>query len=76
MLYEIIGWGGTAAILLAYFLVSIEKLSPKSKEYQLLNLIGAIGIIINSGVHRAIPSVGLNIVWLLIAVYGLAKSKK
>lgn len=76
MLYEIIGWIGTIAILAAYLLVSTKKLSPDSREYQLLNLTGAIGIIINSGVHGAIPSVGLNVVWLLIAVYGLVKVVK
>jgi hypothetical protein len=76
MFYEIIGWIGTAAILLAYFLVSTGKLSAKSKEYQLLNLLGALGVIINSGIHKAIPSVGLNVVWLTIATYGLLKSFK
>ncbi len=75
MIYEIIGWGGTGAILLAYLLVSTGKIASSSKKYQLLNLFGAIGIIINSGIHGAIPSVGLNIVWFLIAVYGLIKAK-
>lgn len=76
MFYEIIGWGGTGAILLAYLLVSTGKLPSNSRRYQLLNLFGAIGIIINSEIHGATPSVGLNIVWLLIALYGLAKAKK
>lgn len=76
MIYEIIGWVSTISILFAYFLVSNRKLLPTSKEYQFLNLVGAIGIIINSVVHRAIPYVGLNSVWLLIAVYGLVKAFK
>lgn len=75
MLYEVIGWVGTFAILAAYFLVSTKKLSPSSKKYQLLNLFGALGIIINSFVHAALPTVGLNAVWLLIAAYGLIKAK-
>ena len=75
MIYEIIGWGGTGAILLAYLLVSTGKIDSSSKKYQLLNLFGAIGIIINSGIHGAIPSVGLNIIWFLVAVYGLIKAK-
>ena len=73
MLYEIIGWAGTLSILLAYLLVSIKKLSVEDKRYQILNVVGAIGIIINSGVHSAIPSVGLNVVWLSIALYGLTR---
>lgn len=74
MLYNIIGWAGAALILLAYLLVSTRKLSSVSKQFQWLNLFGAIGIIINSSVHRAFPSVGLNVVWAVIAVYGLVKS--
>lgn len=71
MIYEIIGWGGTLAILLAYLLVSTKKIASDSKEYQMLNLFGAVGIIINSGYHGAIPSVGLNIAWLAISIFAL-----
>jgi len=76
MLIEIVGWVGTVAILFAYFLVSARKITPNSKKYQLLNLFGAMGIIINSAIHHAIPSVGLNTMWLLIAVYALIKPQK
>jgi hypothetical protein len=73
MLYDIIGWGGATLILAAYFLVSTKKLQPTSKEFQLLNLFGAIGIVVNSLHYRAFPSVGLNAVWILIALYVLVK---
>lgn len=76
MIYELLGWGGALTILLAYFLVSTRTISPDSKEYQLLNIFGAIGIIINSAIHGAIPSVGLNVVWLSIALYALLKVVK
>ena len=76
MFYEVIGWMGTLAILLAYFLVSFRKISSGSKEYQLLNLFGAMGIILNSAIHRALPSVGLNAAWLLIALFALYKMMK
>jgi hypothetical protein len=73
MLYEIIGWAGTLAILFAYFLLSFHKISSNSKEYQLLNLFGAMGIIVNSAIHGALPSVALNTAWLIIAMYALYK---
>ncbi len=76
MVYEIVGWAGTFVILLAYFLVSTKKLSADDKRYQILNVVGAVGIIINSGVHGTIPSVGLNTAWLLIGLYGLIKVAK
>ncbi len=40
----------------------------------MINVIGALGIIVNSAVHMAVPSVALNVAWLLIALYGLVKA--
>lgn len=74
MIYEIVGWLGTISILLAYFFVSTQRVAPSSRTYQFLNLFGAVGIMINAVVHSALPSVGLNIIWFLIALYGLIKS--
>lgn len=76
MLYEIIGWIGTACILTAYFAVSTGRTKPNSKMYQCMNVVGSMGIIVNSLVHSAIPSVGLNIIWLGIALYGLLNTSK
>lgn len=71
MIYEIVGWVGAFAILLAYFLVTIKRLDSWDIRYQALNAAGALGIVINSLVHGALPSVGLNLVWLAIAIFGL-----
>ncbi|MGA2910519.1 MAG: hypothetical protein ABSE04_01820 [Candidatus Microgenomates bacterium] len=76
MLIEVVGWIGTALILAAYLLVSIKKIGPTSKTYQSLNLFGAIGVGVNSLVHRALPSVGINFAWMLIAIYALVRSRK
>jgi len=76
MIYDIVGWLGAVLILIAYYLVSVKKLLPASKEFQLLNLFGAIGIVVNSMVYRALPSAVLNTIWALIAFYGLFKAIK
>lgn len=75
MVYDVIGWGAIL-ILLAYFLVSTKKLLPTSRTFQLLNLFGAISIVINSLHYQAFPSAGLNAAWTLIALYGLTRSFK
>ncbi|HVX47883.1 MAG TPA: hypothetical protein VHA05_00805 [Candidatus Saccharimonadales bacterium] len=74
MLYDVVGWVGAALILIAYFLVSTKKISPVSKSFQLLNLLGAVGIVVNSIHYRAFPSAGLNIAWTVIAIYGLVRA--
>jgi quinol-cytochrome oxidoreductase complex cytochrome b subunit len=63
---EIVGWAGAALILLAYLLLSAEKLSGQSLVYQGMNIVGATGFVINGWWHGAIPSAALNVLWLLI----------
>ena len=76
LFFEIVGWLGMILILVAYWLVSIRKITPTSNIYQFLNLLGAGFVIVNVAFHGALPSVVLNIVWFLIALFGLAKKQK
>ena len=75
-LIEAVGWIAAVLILLGYALVTAGKLEPRSVGYQLLNVFGAIGFIINSGWNGAIPSAALNVVWLGIGTYGLLRLRK
>ena len=63
---EVVGWAGAVLILLAYLLLSAGKLTGHSLSYQLMNVFGAAGFIVNGWWHRAIPSATLNVIWLLI----------
>jgi hypothetical protein len=72
---EIAGWSGAALILGAYGLVSTGKLQARAALYQWVNIVGAAGLIINSGWNGAWPSAGLNVVWLCIAVYALQRNR-
>ena len=69
-----IGWVGTAFIVSAYFFVSFSILSPNTAVYQVLNLLGALGIVFSSYIKKDNPPVVLNIFWALIALLGLIKS--
>ena len=63
---EVVGWAGATLILLAYLLLSAEKLTGQSLVYQGMNVVGAAGFVINGWWHGAIPSAALNVLWLLI----------
>jgi quinol-cytochrome oxidoreductase complex cytochrome b subunit len=63
---EVAGWAGATLILLAYLLLSAEKLTGQSLVYQGMNIVGATGFVINGWWHGAIPSAALNVLWLLI----------
>ena len=71
LLYDIIGWTGSICVLLAYGLLSLHRLTAKSKLYQSLNIAGSVFLIINTVFYSAYPSAFVNIVWLLIAIFAI-----
>jgi len=70
---NVLGWLGSAAVVTAYSLISLQKLRSDSKTYQWLNLVGSVGLAINTGYFRAYPSTVVNVVWLLIACSALVR---
>jgi len=71
LLVEAVGWIGAGLILLAYYLLSHDKIQGQSFAYQWMNLLGAAGLLINSGYHGAVPSLALNLIWLGIAAFAI-----
>ncbi|MEW5873104.1 MAG: hypothetical protein AB1894_27845 [Chloroflexota bacterium] len=76
VLIDILGWAGVALLLLAYGLVSMRKLPGDSNLYQALNLAGGAMLIANSFYFGAIPSVVVNLFWIAIAVFTLARKRR
>ena len=70
---EIAGWIAAVLILTAYGLLSAGKLTGKSVAYQVMNIVGAIGFVINTGYNGAFPSAVLNVIWVGIGVWALVK---
>jgi predicted membrane protein len=68
----IVGIIGTLIVLLAFFLLQARKLHGNGAVYQLLNAIGAAAIIVSLCYQFNLASMLLEIVWLLISLYGLA----
>ncbi|NUP04101.1 MAG: hypothetical protein HOV96_34385 [Nonomuraea sp.] len=73
LLLDAIGWIGAALLLAGYALVSSARLSGDGVPYQLVNLFGASGLMVNSAYNAAWPSAGLNLVWAAIGVVALVK---
>ena len=68
---EIAGWIAAALFLLSYVLVSTGRLQGQSRAYQWLNVVGAIGFVINSGWNGAYPSAAVNVIWAMIGLVTL-----
>jgi hypothetical protein len=73
---QIIGWVGTFLVTLAYYLVSTRKINASSHNYQLLNLLGAIGVGFNVFHQQAWPALALQVTWGIIAILSLSRRKK
>jgi hypothetical protein len=71
LLVEAIGWAAALLILAAYGLLTAGKLTARSPAYQWMNVLGAAGFIVNSGINGAIPSAALNVVWMAIGAVAL-----
>lgn len=71
MIVDIVGWIGASLILIAYYLISNKKLTSNNKKYQLLNLTGALMLMVNAYVNGSFPLTGLNVIWAIVAVKAL-----
>lgn len=74
--FDVIGWAGAAALLVAYAMVSSKKLEGDSNAYQYLNIIGSFLLAINTVFYRAYPSSFVNMIWIGIAVFSMAARKR
>ena len=70
------GWVAALLILSAYALLSFGKIQARSWIYQWMNILGAVGFIINCAWNSAWPSVALNVVWLVIGFYALRRNRR
>ncbi|TAF64708.1 MAG: hypothetical protein EAZ55_10745 [Cytophagales bacterium] len=72
---DLVGWVGSAAVVLAYALISTHKIKANSHLYQYLNIFGSVGLIINTLYYNALPSATVNVIWVIIGVGSLVYSK-
>ena len=70
-LTDLVGWIGAAGLLTAYLFLSIGKLSADMYSYHLLNLVGGIGLGINTYVNHSYPATLVNLLWTCVAIYSL-----
>ncbi|HZY82109.1 MAG TPA: hypothetical protein VFE50_21440 [Cyclobacteriaceae bacterium] len=73
---EVLGWIGAVEVIIAYALNSNGKMKSDSVTFQLLNLTGAIFLIINTWYNAAYPSMVINVIWTVIAIAALGRIYK
>ena len=72
--YDIVGLGGTLAILIAFFLLQAGRLSGTSLLYQLLNLFGAAGVLVSLWGTFNLSVFLLELAWVAVSLYGIVRT--
>lgn len=72
MIFDIFGWVGMVLVLIAYFLLSLEKI-PNGILYQVLNFLAALFMAIGLFPKNAWFSFTLQVIWGIVAIIALIK---
>ncbi len=76
IIIDSIGWVGSLMLIAGYWLNSKGKIDAQSISYQLLNAIGSVLLIVNTIYYGAYPSSAVNIIWVFIGIFYIAKIVK
>lgn len=72
--YDWAGYFGVALVLLAFFLLQERKLQGSGLVYQLMNVLGAIGVILSLAFGSFnLAAFIMQVAWLLIGSYGIVR---
>lgn len=72
MFFDVMGWIGTVLVLIAYLLLSTNKIN-NGKLYQILNLFASLFMAIGLLPKNAWFSFALQVIWGIIAIIALIK---
>ena len=71
--FDIIGMSGTFLVVGVFFLLQLGKISPQSLSYNLMNLLGAILLLISLCYNFNLASFVIELFWIAASVIGLYK---
>ena len=73
MFFTVLGLLGVAINLAAYGLLTAGKLHVQDLRYQLINVMGTMGILLSLIAQWNLPVFVSNVAWLAIALVGVAR---
>ncbi len=69
----IIGWLGFLFCTVAYMLLNLKVLKFNQPIYQIMNVLGGLGLVISAFYFDDTPNLASNLVWVLIALFGVIR---
>ena len=68
---DILGFAGVFLVLVAYSLQQARRIDGNGLWYPLINLIGAILILISLAYKPNIPAVVMEVAWVVVSIIGI-----
>ncbi len=73
--YDWAGYIGVTLILLAFFLLQAQRLQGSRLTYQMMNILGALGVLLSLLFgHFNLPAFMLEVAWIAIGMYGVLRN--
>lgn len=76
LLFDIIGFCGVFTLLAAFYLAQSGKITPSDIRSPIINLVGAVLLLISLLYHWNTASVFFELCWIAISLYGIWKNLK
>jgi hypothetical protein len=76
LLADFIGLLGVALILLAYAAIQFKRMEASDRRYSLLNLAGALLILVSLTVDFNLSAIVMESAWAVISLYGLFRRRE
>ncbi len=74
MVFKIIGWIGVLLYVSAYLLLTLQYLKVTKIKFHLLNILGAVCLIINAWAINDYPNIVVNMLWAFIGFFAVYKT--
>ncbi|RKF18816.1 hypothetical protein DBZ36_10515 [Alginatibacterium sediminis] len=76
LLTDVIGLSGTGLVVGAFMLLQLERLDPRGLTYNVMNLSGAILLLISLCINFNLASFVIEVFWIVASLVGLFKYAK
>ena len=74
--YDMVGMVGVGLILVAYALLQAGRVRGDALSYQLLNLVGALAVLVSLRYEFNLSAVLMESAWVLVSLYGIARGMR
>ncbi|GAA0297610.1 CBU_0592 family membrane protein [Psychrosphaera haliotis] len=76
VIFDVIGMSGTFLVVGAFFLLQLDKVNPSGLGYNMMNLTGAILLLISLCYNFNLASFVIELFWIAASIIGLYKYYK